>query len=155
MSRLSSWTSRNKSRPRIASSSSAEMLSIKSRMFRSLLLSRWIRVFRAPILSDNQRRVVVFIRLDQNSRIGQVCFFKRSAMFAKNLRDFLVNPKEQWYQVLMGGIFTALYVRLSDFFLISSGSPIYDTLSLIGQNIIGLWIFFILNIWRISPKDYF
>ena len=57
--------------------------------------------------------------------------------------------------VLMGGIFKALYVRLSDFFLISSGSPIHDSLSLICQNILGLWIFFILNIWRISPKDYF
>ena len=99
MSRLSLWTSRNKSRPRIASSSSAEMLSIKFRMLRSLLCSRWIRVFRAPILSDNQRHVVVFVRLNQNSRIGQVCIFKRLAMFAKYLRDFLVNPKERWYQV--------------------------------------------------------
>ena len=47
--------------------------------------------------------------------------------------------------VLMGGIFKALYVRLSDFFLISSGSPLYDSLSLISQNIMGLWIFFILR----------
>ena len=85
MSRLSSWTSRNKSRPRIASSSSAEMFSIKSRVLRSLLWSRWIQVFRAPILSINQRRVVVYVRLDQNSRIGQVCIFKRPAMFAKHL----------------------------------------------------------------------